>query len=117
MRAWAPFRRAYGEVGDEAKAKSERRRGRSRRGSTAFRQPPGVASRVGGAPRRPPEPLGLRGWHATATANNILTHEPLYRLGLAIYLIEIACQIAMTVHQVSVTHYIITPPASCLLTA
>src|SRR5437763_16899287 len=63
MRAWAPFRRAYGEVGDEAKAKSERRRGRSRRGSTAFRHPPGVPSRVGeGAPRLP-EPLGLRGWH------------------------------------------------------
>ncbi len=34
---------------------------------------------------------------ATATANNILTHEPLYRLAFAIYLIEMACQIAMTV--------------------
>lgn len=34
---------------------------------------------------------------ATATASNILTHEPLYRLGFAIYLIEMASQIAMTV--------------------
>ena len=34
---------------------------------------------------------------ATATANNILTHEPLYRLAFAIYLIEMASQIAMTV--------------------
>jgi hypothetical protein len=34
---------------------------------------------------------------ATATATNIVTHEPLYRLGFAIYLIEMACQIAMTV--------------------
>jgi hypothetical protein len=34
---------------------------------------------------------------ATATANNIVTLEPLYRLAFAIYLIEMACQIAMTV--------------------
>ena len=34
---------------------------------------------------------------ATATANNIVTHEPLYRLAFAIYLVEMACQIAMTV--------------------
>jgi hypothetical protein len=34
---------------------------------------------------------------ATATASNILAHEPLYRLAFAIYLVELACQIAMTV--------------------
>jgi hypothetical protein len=33
---------------------------------------------------------------AARTATNILTHEPLYRLGFAVYLIEMACQIAMT---------------------
>jgi len=35
--------------------------------------------------------------NATATAFNIQAHEPLYRLGFAIYLIEMACQITMTV--------------------
>jgi hypothetical protein len=34
---------------------------------------------------------------AAATANNIQAHEPLYRLGFAVYLVEMACQIAMTV--------------------
>lgn len=34
---------------------------------------------------------------AAARAHNILTHELLYRLGFAVYLVEMACQIAMTV--------------------
>jgi hypothetical protein len=34
---------------------------------------------------------------AAATTNNIQAHEPLYRLGFAVYLVEMACQIAMTV--------------------
>ena len=34
---------------------------------------------------------------ATATAHNIVAHESLYRLGFAVYLVEMACQIAMTV--------------------
>jgi len=32
-----------------------------------------------------------------ATAANILAHETLYRVGLSVYLVEMACQIAMTV--------------------
>ncbi|MBI3792303.1 MAG: DUF4386 domain-containing protein [Gemmatimonadetes bacterium] len=32
-----------------------------------------------------------------ATAANILTHAPLYRLGFAVYLVEMACQVAVAV--------------------
>lgn len=35
--------------------------------------------------------------NASATAASIVAHQPLYRLAFAIYLIEMACQIAMTV--------------------
>src|SRR6266516_3644784 len=63
---------AYGEVGDEAQAKSVRRRGRSRRGSTAFRQPTRVPFRVGEAAPRQPEPLELRGWHLSVLPPQLL---------------------------------------------
>jgi hypothetical protein len=34
---------------------------------------------------------------ASATATNILAHQPLYRLAFAVYLLEMACQVTMTV--------------------
>ena len=34
---------------------------------------------------------------ATATAANILAHQPIFRAGFAVYLVELACQIAMTI--------------------
>jgi hypothetical protein len=34
--------------------------------------------------------------NAAATTNNIVTHESLFRLGIAVFLIEMSCQIAMT---------------------
>jgi hypothetical protein len=43
---------------------------------------------------------------AAATATNILTHESLFRLGFAVYLIEMVCQVAVTV-----LFYVLLKPA------
>ncbi len=48
----------HGAVGDTAKTTPERRCRRSARRPAALHQPPGVASRVGEAAPRLPEPLG-----------------------------------------------------------
>lgn len=47
---------------------------------------------------------------ATTTATNILTHESLFRLGFAVYLIEMACQVVVTV----LFYYLLKPAGRSL---
>src|SRR3989454_10889004 len=47
---------------------------------------------------------------AAATANNILTHKGMFQLGFTVYLIEMACQIALT----TLFYYLLRPVSKSL---